>query len=142
MLYFWLALAAVVVAFFAVIIIRALRFTPKATAKVEPTEVAVDEKAIVEHFVDMIRCKTISYYEDERIDKAEFQKFRALLKKLYPHVSKACSYEEIGPSGVLFHLKLLAGAVAARPLAILAHPSAWQSAACPRPPPFQSLSRA
>ena len=47
MTYFWLALAALVVAFFAVIIIRALRFTPKATAKVEPTEVAVDEAAIV-----------------------------------------------------------------------------------------------
>ena len=60
MTYFWLALAALVVAFFAVIIIRALRFTPKATAPVASSEVKVDEQAAISHFAEMIRCKTIS----------------------------------------------------------------------------------
>ena len=36
MTYFWIALVALIVAFFAVIIVRALRFTPKTTAVVEP----------------------------------------------------------------------------------------------------------
>ena len=80
MTYFWIALVALVVAFFAVIIIRALRFKPKATAAAEPVAVEIDEQAAISHFADMIRCKTVSYYEDERIDKAEFAKFRALLK--------------------------------------------------------------
>lgn len=118
MLYFWLTLVVLVVVFLAVIIIRALRFAPKAIASVEPTEVSVDEQAAIAHFVEMIRCKTISYYEDERIDKAEFQKFRALLKKLYPTVAEKCSYEEIGPSGVLFHLK---GKSAEKPSVFMSH---------------------
>ena len=105
MTYFWIALVALVVAFFAVIIIRALRFKPKATAAAEPVAVEIDEQAAISHFADMIRCKTVSYYEDERIDKAEFAKFRALLKNHYPNVSAKCTYEEIGPSGVLFSLK-------------------------------------
>ena len=105
MTYFWIALVALVVAFFAVIIIRALRFKPKATAAAEPVAVEIDEQAAISHFADMIRCKTVSYYEDERIDKAEFAKFRALLKQHYPNVSAKCTYEEIGPSGLLFSLK-------------------------------------
>ncbi len=105
MLYFWLALAALIVAFFAVIIIRALRFTPKANKADAVAEADVDEQAAIDHLSQMIRCKTVSYYEDERIDKAEFAKFRALHKELYPSVFARCSYEEIGPSGVLFSLK-------------------------------------
>lgn len=118
MTYFWLALAALVVAFFAVIIIRALRFTPKTTVPVEFSEVSVDEQAAISHFADMIRCKTISYYEDERIDKAEFAKFRALLKQLYPNVAAKCTYEEIGPSGVLFSLK---GKSSEKPAVFMSH---------------------
>ena len=49
MTYFWLALAALVIAFLAVILIRALRFTPKTTVPVEPSEVSVDEQAAIEH---------------------------------------------------------------------------------------------
>ena len=118
MTYFWLALAALVVAFFAVIIIRALRFTPKATAPVASSEVKVDEQAAISHFAEMIRCKTISYYEDERIDKAEFAKFRALLKQQYPNVAAKCTYEEIGPSGVLFSLK---GKSSEKPAVFMSH---------------------
>ena len=118
MTYFWLALVALVVAFFAVIIIRALRFTPKATAPVASSEVKVDEQAAISHFAEMIRCKTISYYEDERIDKAEFAKFRALLKQQYPNVAEKCTYEEIGPSGVLFSLK---GKSSEKPAVFMSH---------------------
>ena len=118
MTYFWIALVALVVAFFAVIVIRALRFKPKATAAVEPVAVEIDEQAAISHFADMIRCKTVSYYEDERIDKAEFAKFRALLKKNYPNVSATCTYEEIGPSGVLFTLK---GKSSEKPAVFMSH---------------------
>jgi len=118
MMYFWIALVAVIIAFFAVIIIRALRFQPKTTAAVETSEAAVDEQAAIAHFADMIRCKTISYYEDERIDKAEFAKFRALLKQHYPTVAATCTYEEIGPSGILFSLK---GKSAEKPSVFMSH---------------------
>ena len=49
MTYFWIALAALVVAFFAIIIIRALRFTPRAATPVAPTVVEIDEQAAIAH---------------------------------------------------------------------------------------------
>ncbi len=118
MMYFWLALAALVLALLAVIVIRALRFQPKSTANAAPGAAIVDEQAAIDHLAEMIRCKTVSYYEDERIDKAEFQKFRALLKKLYPTVFSRSVYEEIGPSGLLFSLK---GKSAEKPSVFMAH---------------------
>jgi carboxypeptidase PM20D1 len=118
MTYFWLGLCALIIAFLAVIVIRALLFKPKATAPVKASEATVDEQAAINHLAEMIRCKTVSYYEDERIDKAEFAKFRALLKKLYPSVFAKCSYEEIGVSGVLFSLK---GKSAEKPAVFMAH---------------------
>lgn len=118
MTYFWIALAALVVAFFAVIIIRALRFKPRATEAVAPAEAVVDGQAAIAHLADMIRCRTISYYEDERIDKAEFAKFRALLRRHYPTVFERCAYEEIGPSGILLSLK---GKRAEKPAVFMSH---------------------
>ncbi len=118
MTYFWIALVALVVAFLAVIFIRALRFKPKAAASAASSPVALDEQKAIDDLAEMIRCKTVSYYEDERIDKAEFAKFRALLKKLYPNVFARCAYEELGPSGVLFTLK---GKSAEKPAVFMAH---------------------
>ena len=118
MTYIWLALCALIVAFLAVIVIRALLFRPKVTAKVAASEAVVDEQAAIEHLSQMIRCKTISYYEDERIDKAEFAKFRALLRKFYPTVFEKCTYEELGVSGVLFSLK---GKSAEKPAVFMSH---------------------
>ncbi len=118
MTYFWLALAALIIAFFAVIFIRALRFRPKADAPAAQSDAAVDEQAAIDHLAQMIRCKTVSYYEDERIDKAEFVKFRTLLKTLYPTVFERCAYEEIAPSGVLFTLK---GKSAEKPAVFMSH---------------------
>ncbi|MEA4939421.1 MAG: M20/M25/M40 family metallo-hydrolase [Christensenella sp.] len=118
MTYFWLGLLALVVAFLAVILIRALRFKPRATQAVAVEEAAVDGQKAIDNLAEMIRCKTVSYYDDEKIDKAEFQKFRALLKKLYPTVFRKASYEEIGPSGILFTLK---GKSAEQPAVFMAH---------------------
>jgi len=118
MTYFWLGLLALVVAFLAVILIRALRFKPRATQAVAVEEAAVDGQKAIDNLAEMIRCKTVSYYDDEKIDKAEFQKFRALLKKLYPTVFRKASYEEIGPSGILFTLK---GKSAKHPAVFMAH---------------------
>ena len=118
MTYFWLGLLALVVAFLAVILIRALRFKPRATQAAAVEEAAVDGQKAIDNLAEMIRCKTVSYYDDEKIDHAEFQKFRALIKKLYPTVFHKASYEEIGPSGILFTLK---GKSAEQPAVFMAH---------------------
>lgn len=118
MTYFWLALAAIVVAFLAVVLIRTLRFKPAVGAPAQPTEASVDEQKAIDDLAAMIRCKTVSYYDESKIDVAEFKKFRDLLKKLYPAIAEKCTYEEIGKSGVLFHLK---GKSAEKPSVFMAH---------------------
>lgn len=118
MTYLLLSLAALIVVFLALIVVRALLFRPKQVAPVVPGEAVVNEQAAVDHLAEMIRCKTISYYEDERIDKAEFDKFRALLKKFYPTVFSKCACEELGPSGILFTLK---GKSAQKPSVFMSH---------------------
>ncbi len=118
MLYFWSALAALFLLFLAAIVVRALAFRPKPVVTPVPSEAVVDERTVVEHLAQMIRCKTVSYYEDEKIDKAEFVKFRSMLKTLYPTVFSRCTYEELGPSGILFSLK---GKSAQKPAVFMSH---------------------
>ena len=114
----WWALGALGAVFLAVVFLRALRFRPGARAAVTPEEAAVDEQKAVDDLAAMIRCKTVSFYDESKIDQAEFVKFRALLRASYPHVYERCSYEEIGKSGMLFTLK---GRSAAKPAVLMAH---------------------
>lgn len=118
MTYFWLALLALAVAFLAVVLIRALRFKPKEGACAQPTEAETDGQKAIDDLAEMIRCKTVSSYDESKVDWAEFKKFRELLKKLYPNVFEKCGYEEIGKSGVLFTLQ---GRSAEKPSVFMAH---------------------
>lgn len=103
--YILLGVAALIVLFLAVILIRTASFRPKREAAVKKTEENVDGDAAVSHLGEMVRCKTISYFDKEQQDEAEFDKFRDLLPKLYPVVFETCSYERIGDCGLLFRWK-------------------------------------
>ena len=81
----WLILA-VIVLFFAVIFIRALRFTPKPQPELSQEEVTFDKDAAVDALAQLVRCKTISYNDHSKEDEGEFQKLISLLPKLYPNV--------------------------------------------------------
>lgn len=71
-----LVLAAVVLVFFAVILIRAARFKPKAELTSSLEDVFLDESRIVWDMQEMIRCKTISYNDESLVDQKEFEKFQ------------------------------------------------------------------
>ncbi len=79
----WILLAAVI-AFLAVILVRAAMFKPKPGPKPSGEQVTVDEEKTVQDMAEMIRCKTVSYNDESLIDKAEFKKFQELLPKIYP----------------------------------------------------------
>ena len=113
----WLIPIAIV-ALLAVILARALAFKPKPERRAEPTDAPVDEEHAVESLRRMIRCKTVSYVETEKIDEAEFDKFRALLPERFGHVYAACQFERIGKSGLLFTLK---GQSSEKPAVFMAH---------------------
>lgn len=113
----WILIIAVA-AFLAVIVARACMFKPVSDKKVEADSFSVDTKSAAEHLRQMVRLKTVSNVEESQVDLGEFEKFRALLRTLYPHVYTACEYTEIGRHGMLLKWP---GHSAERPSVLMAH---------------------
>ncbi len=113
----WLIPIAVA-AWLAVIVLRALAFKPKPEPELTPVDADVDGERAIESLRRMIRCRTVSYADADRIDEAEFDRFRALLEERYPNVYRACAFERIGRSGLLYFLK---GKSNQNPAVLMAH---------------------
>ncbi len=113
----WLIPIAIVV-WLIVVVIRAILFKPKPEAATVPVDVDVDKERAIESLQQMIRCKTVSYYDPDKIDEGEFDKFRALLEERFPQVYKACTFERVGKSGLLYSLK---GKSSQNPAVFMAH---------------------
>lgn len=133
----FLLIPGVIVIFLAVLLIRAVMFKPPEEAAPAIEDAPVNTGEITEHLAQMIRCKTISSRNPELVDAGEFEKFRELLKELYPNVHKACKLEYIAPSGILYTLK---GKSGAKPSVFMSHydvvtceESAWEK------PPFEGI---
>lgn len=113
----WILLA-LILAFFAVIVVRAILFQPKVEAKVESVSFPVDAEKAAEHLRRMIRLKTVSSRDESQIDIGEFKKFQALLPELYPNVYRVCQYERISKHGILLKWP---GKSAQSPSVLMAH---------------------
>ncbi len=99
--YVWLALLPLIVAFFAVILIRTLAFKPKEVKRQEPKPVSFDKERAVAGLQALVRCKTVSYYSREEEDEAEFKKLIDLLPTLYPNVFAKCSFLQMEDRAIL-----------------------------------------
>ena len=93
------------IALAAVVVVRALRFTPEAIEPANPDVIELDKEKIVADMVDMVRCKTVSYSEDELMEWEEYSKFQNLLKERFPVIHEKCALEKIGRNGLLYYLK-------------------------------------
>lgn len=98
-LYCFLAAVAI---FVAVIIIRTLRFKPASQPEILNNEVKFDDKESISALGQLIRCKTVSYYDSSLEDDAEFEKIIALLPTLYPNVFKTCEFMQLPDRALLF----------------------------------------
>ena len=98
-LYITLALIAF---FLAVVLIRAAMFKPPAERAEEPEVVEFDRDAAVKALQELIRCRTVSYYDPEMEDVAEFEKFIGLLPELYPEVARECTLTSLPNRALLF----------------------------------------
>ncbi len=94
-----------VVTFLAVILVRAYGFQPHEEARSTPEELTLDREKIIRDMQAMIRCKTVSYREEDLVAWEEFTKFEQVLKECYPLVHKSCKFEKIGKTGLLYHLE-------------------------------------
>lgn len=111
-------LLGILLLFLLVILIRTLRFQPKQLEPVEKEELSLNQEKIVSDMVEMLRCKTVSNREETLVDRAEFQKFEALLKERFPLIHKACHFQKIGKTGLLYLLK---GKSSEKPAVCMAH---------------------
>lgn len=113
-----LILLAVLALLAAVLIVNALRFTPKPQPAVPSEPAEVDREKIVRDMQAMIRCKTVSHTDESLTDFGEFERFGALLAERFPKVHAHATLEHVGQTGLLYHIP---GREAGKPSVLMAH---------------------
>lgn len=104
-LYIVLPIIALILGFFAIILIRALLFKPKKEEIKQVEKIEFDKDKAVYSLGELIKCKTVSSENSELEDEKEFNKLLSLLPKLYPFVYEKCELKTFGGRGLLFKLK-------------------------------------
>ena len=121
----------------AVILIRTLRFKPLPQPKIIDDSVNFNREESISALQQLVRCKTISFYNKELEDDAEFEKLISLLPNLYPHVFSTCEFKKLPDRALLFKW---AGKNSDNPTVLMAHydvvpvnEESWQK------PPFDAI---
>ncbi len=109
---------AVILIFLAVILIRTFIFKPTAQPQILKDSVIFDKNSSVSALQQLIRCKTVSYYDKALEDDAEFEKLISLLPSLYPEVFKTCEFKQLPDRALLFKWS---GKTAGEPTVLMAH---------------------
>ena len=102
----------------AVILARTLMFTPKKTEDRERPPVEQDRDASIRSLAELVKCKTVSYYDASLEDDAEFEKLVGKLPELYPNVCKTCTLQRFDGRGLLFRWQ---GKSEGAPAVLMAH---------------------
>ena len=116
-MWIWIPIGILVV-LVAVVVVRTLRFTPKAVEVEGEEPLEFDRESVIKRLQELVRCKTVSYVDSALEDKAEFDKLIDLLPQLYPHVFSVCRFERLEEKALLFHWK---GKGHGEPLVLMAH---------------------
>ena len=103
-LYFILGIGAIIFVLAMIVIIRTLLFVPRETVNFSSESVDVNIDKAVNDLSQLVQCKTISDRNKDNENEAEFDKFKALLPKLFPTVHEKCSFEAVGDRGLLYKL--------------------------------------
>ena len=96
-----LIILGIVILFLAVLVIRALMFTPKPQPAVDETPAEFDKDAAVAALQKLVQCKTVSYNDHSLEDAAEFRRLLDMLPELYPAVFASCHVQELPDWGLL-----------------------------------------
>ncbi len=104
-LWLLLLLPAALIVLVAVILIRAIRFTPKVQPALLAGEENFDKDRAIEALRTLVRCKTVSYRDKSLEDDAEFEKLINTLPTLYPNVFDVCEFKRLEDRGLLFRWK-------------------------------------
>ncbi len=88
----------------AVLLIRTACFKPKKDLSTDSTAEAVtfDGDAAICALQQLLKCKTISYYDHSLEENNEFDKLIDLLPTLYPEVFRVCEFQKLPDRALLF----------------------------------------
>ena len=93
----------ILVAIIAIVAVRTKNFKPYEEEKREVKKVKFDQKAAVNSLAELIKCKTVSFYDHSKEDSKEFKKLIDKLPKLYPNVCKTLTLKKFkGDRALLF----------------------------------------
>lgn len=112
------AVLALLVLLIAVVLVRTLRFRPKPQPTVQEDAVSLDKDTIVSSLQQLVRCRTISYYDHSLENDEEFEKLIDLLPVLFPTVAKQCTLTRLPDRALLFRWK---GVQPDEPTVLMAH---------------------
>lgn len=104
--------------FLAVLLIRAARFQPREELIPSSETIQLNEQKIIRDMQILIRCKTVSYDQEELVDQEEFIKFQEILPILFPNIHKTCERKFLGINGMLYHWK---GKKDQNPIVLMSH---------------------
>lgn len=100
--YILIALGVVLVAFVLVVLIRTLRFKPKAMPVISDEKITFDKEKVIDDLARLIRCKTVSHIDHIGEDDAEFDKLVGMLPELYPNVYAKCEFKTFPDRALLY----------------------------------------
>ena len=91
-----------ILVFVVVILARTFMFTPKSEERREVEEVEFDRAAAVSSLAELVKCKTVSYYDHALEDDAEFEKLIGKLPELFPNVTEKCTLTRLPDRALLY----------------------------------------
>ena len=95
-------LAMLLIVLVLVLVIRALLFVPEKSDHEKVAPIFVNSEKAISDLGEMIKCKTVSDTDKSNEDESEFEKFEALLPKLFPNVYEKCVLEKPSDRSLLF----------------------------------------
>jgi len=113
----WILLLLIAI-FVCILLVRTLRFRPQPQQAYTPEPMILPEEKIVSDMADLIRCKTVSDPDPQRMDLAEYEKLHRLLQERFPLIHSRCTLHKPGLTGLLYHLP---GKSASAPTVCMAH---------------------
>ena len=106
------------IALIAVMVFNAVRFKAADNGPRTVEDVKVDGDRAQQNLSTLIKFETVSNADYDKTDKAVFAAYRAKLKELYPNVTAASEYKELGNTAMLFKIK---GKSSENPSVLMSH---------------------
>ena len=101
-----LIIVGIIVLLAAIIFIRTKSFNPVEEAPRKVESIKFDKDKAVKSLAELVKCKTVSYYDHSKEDNKEFKKLVDKLPKLYPNVFKNIKLKKFKVGrALLFHWK-------------------------------------